>query len=750
MKSFFKVLSLGVLIFCTGYTASIASGPTPTIVRGEGRTINWAVGNYPTCVPSTNFSGEPLYTSWMSGQAGSGTYAATSSKYLIPFNVVGSFDFTCSGGGASATSSIIVIDCPTGTIWNAGINVCEHPAPVVSITPGDQTISVGESMTYTSVATDANSDMISHELEWQKPDGTWSWTAPAHGTVSYTGATAFAGAPKGSNTLVATFTPDQVGAYNVRFAVKDDTLNTQPGYFTPGGRLTYSAVHRLTVTNLPDGRITSCAGGNICFQCFNSDTATLIKTVSGVATAIFTDIGLPPSSWTYPNDPSASYALSCKQNNGKVVTKNFYDPVLTKNGATATAIDLGFDCVNPAAQSATLQRTPGGAPVSYGIAAIPSISQTGLTKQTDYLFTLRCYDGPLVSGSVSGSQIGNTTLTIRTTNSIVDPNPVVVDAYIRGVIGDPTNQPSASTADGTFYDWQYTITSGIATSCTMQQQNDNTGWYPVPGYATNVSTYNFAFSSLSNSQKLAFISQFNSRHDWKISCVDGLGTITEKIWSITKQVLPHPELNNAITKPTSGPQIADVPFICVPSASTYTIKNSSGITVMSGAYTGRVVFTPSTPDNYRIRCDNGSDLIVLISANMWDPTFNLTGSSNTVGDGTETTLNWNISNPDASCTILAIVAIPASCDATCLADRSAASTTLNNFLQSGTTDRSDPYWPNGTRSITDALTSPGFNTSNARGRITVKNIKYPTTFVGQCNGVTPSQIKVKTSTLNEG
>jgi hypothetical protein len=102
-------------------------------------------------------------------------------------------------------------------------------------------------------------------------------------------------------------------------------------------------------------------------------------------------------------------------------------------------------------------------------------------------------------------------------------------------------------------------------------------------------------------------------------------------------------------------------------------------------------------------------------------------SPRTVERGGLVKINWSIENPTASCKISAAVQIPATCNATCQADRAAASSTLNTLLSTGTTNSNDPNGAN--RNMTSALTTDvgGY----AKGEKTVA-LDYSTTFTLTC------------------
>jgi hypothetical protein len=298
----------------------------------------------------------------------------------------------------------------------------------------------------------------------------------------------------------------------------------------------------------------------------------------------------------------------------------------------------------------------------------------------------------------------------------------------------------------------------------MAQRNDNGSWYSNIPPDTDPSNYTLAWSSMLTSDKQAFVNSFTTKHDWKITCVSPLGQITSVTWSLVK-VRPSIPIIDSITQPASGPTLADVTLHCSILATNYKIRDSLGTIVQTGVGTtgiSSIAWSPTDAGNYSLTCDDGPVVVVAITANMWDPTFEIKGSTKSLGNTSSVTLTWkttNQINPSdlATCRIWAEVTIPATCDATCLAARDAASTTLNNAIQTGFTDVNDPYWPNGagTRTIVRALTTPADfaitrSTTTAGGKATITGIRYGTTFIGQCDNTPPVKYKVGITRVNEG
>lgn len=119
--------------------------------------------------------------------------------------------------------------------------VCaQSKAPTVTLTPGapTQTISLGESVTYTSEATDADKTMEAHHLDWRDPEGRWKWQGTSEGLNFSEVEEKWFGA-SGSSSRTITVTPKRAGVYLIKFSALD------------GGAWTESPIVELTVKDKP-------------------------------------------------------------------------------------------------------------------------------------------------------------------------------------------------------------------------------------------------------------------------------------------------------------------------------------------------------------------------------------------------------------------------------------------------------------------------------------------------------------------
>lgn len=146
----------------------------------------------------------------------------------------GRSDFTYSGwnfdhnvGGLSVGTHSLELRAwdNQGVSTNLGYTTFEVTNTVPAITllsPAAQTISYNTTLTISSNATDAGGDITTHNLDIQRPDGTWNW----NGGFAY--GEPYMGGPVGSgsnSTRSAPFTFNQVGTWYVRSWVNDSASN---------------------------------------------------------------------------------------------------------------------------------------------------------------------------------------------------------------------------------------------------------------------------------------------------------------------------------------------------------------------------------------------------------------------------------------------------------------------------------------------------------------------------------------------
>jgi hypothetical protein len=673
------------------------------------------------------------------------------------YTIVATVRDNTSSRWTSTTTTALVVNCPSGYLEVA--NDCVNPLPSVSVSPtGTNYVQLGSSINLISTSTDASGDIVAHNITWIKPNGQDRYAVPGQewGAVSYSSPASIP-AGTGTSTQIATFTPDHVGYYTVRFAAQDNTLSNYNG---EGPRWTYSlattiaVVNGTTATMIQDPSNTS----RIRWECFNSNVATLVTT-GGPTTYDFTNRTLPPSSGTFPSSPGATYTLTCRNTStGEQSTMIYAEPTIVASNIGTTQADITYNCNNASAQSSTIERSPGDI-ILYPTDTSGARTDILLAAGTEYIYTLRCFSAP----GGTGAQVGATT--VRVTTVTASPPAFTISAYIQRVVSDPSTYSSTqpittSTPDGQFYAWSYQITGGNAQSCTMDQRNDNSGWYPSGSYASATSTYTLLFSSLSPSDRAGFASSFTNAHYWRLTCSDSLGRSKSLTWSLDKtgafptvvDATLNLNCNPAPPAPTISVQCANADY--------YEVRNNTtNALVGSGAGTIGTVSIGNANATYRVTCKQGGSggtanagqYLRTYNSSMCGTTItNFTATPRTIKAGSVTTLQWTISQPTASCTLTAQPV----CTGPCSPAKTADAATLNTKISTENTDANDPNNINDTlRSITNAIQSEAFNNGVSGKAIGKKSLKvnYTTDFILNCSTSTPGQkVRIQVSNDTQG
>jgi hypothetical protein len=758
--NFFYTLSKHVLIASLvlspvlGYAGSVDS--FSNVCPGDSRTVHWSSSNVlGSCTNSY---------STISCNLGTITPNTTGSSILTPTDSC-TFGFTCYGtvpasSNDQAQGSISINPAQSGccgtlslinyTDWNGSI--CTNPRPTINISPTAQiTIPLGDSVTFHSTTTDTSSDIVIHNLTWEKPNGEDRYAGTEEqGTVTYSDLTSFvSGATTSSQT--ATFTPDRYGYYRVRFAVQDNAINNYNNYNGEGPRWTYSQWVTVAVVEGTSASITQ--GSNtvsLTWNCTNSDRATLVTT-NGATSTDFTDLPLPPNSGTFtiPKNSTSTYTITCSNTTtGRSATRSFTPPSIENLGAGVSDITLLYDCKNPLVQSSSLQRSPGAITITNSTSS--TVFDTGLQADTDYDYTLRCFSG--LNGQ--GSRLGIATLRATTLASSSLAG-FTIGAYIQSQPTDPANYATvppimAVSPDGGFYQWSYIVTGATSTSCTMQTRSDTGGW-SAP-YASDPSTYTLSWTDLTEQDKLDFIASFSQYRYWKLTCFDEQSRSSTLSWGIQK-TNNYPTVLGAVLNTSCTPPITTSLDVSCTNSDGYEVRDVNTNTLIASGTTANATVPLPGPGTYSTICKLGS----LTSYGRYHRTVgtslcttvinSFTATPRTIRSGGIITLQWNISSPTSTCSITSSPV----CAGTCSQERIDESNEINNRLFSESTDANDRNNLNGEpRTILDALRSEAFNnavTGKALGKKSF-HIKYTTDFLLQCPG-TPAAKKIQVQVSND-
>lgn len=131
------------------------------------------------------------------------------------------FDYGIGGLGVGTHSLELRAWDNQGVSTNFGyttFSVTNSSPNITLLSPGTQTIGLGTALTISSNATDSSGDITTHNLDIQRPDGTWNWQG------GFAAGEPYLGGPVGSgsnSTRSASFTFNQVGTWYVRSWVND-------------------------------------------------------------------------------------------------------------------------------------------------------------------------------------------------------------------------------------------------------------------------------------------------------------------------------------------------------------------------------------------------------------------------------------------------------------------------------------------------------------------------------------------------
>jgi len=463
-------------------------GVTPCIATAHGlggddtQGFTWTVNTpAPTIATFTN-SGPIMYgtsatLSW-TGVTDSTTCSidngigsvSTSNSSTATGNLITSttYTITCTGPGGSAAKSTIV-------------SVGANTSPVVSITPAsNQTITLGQSIAYSSNATDAENNMTQHKFDWMGPGGQWNYNCGnCEGT--FTAGPAWSFGATNSSAKALTFTPTVAGTYTVLWAASDGiapwgvsasktiTVNPVSGSITagdcvvPNGQPTCNTPTTWT-TNTPTWRLTSCRidGSSACSPAANDYDYTdpdlgphnLTMTGDPAYRRVFNL--WKDTSWGLPLVAQQIYRGNCTPGsywNGSICTFGTHSLTATAVGSSgAGATTVAYDCSdNTNVQSIGLKLSH-GATTDYTANATttkvgpPETSDSfpGFIENTTYTYTLTCYQGTTaLPGKVLGTKTVNVTTQYATpsvtpggTCSNGSNNPPTCDVCNTGTIYD--------------------------------------------------------------------------------------------------------------------------------------------------------------------------------------------------------------------------------------------------------------------------------------------------------------------------
>lgn len=206
----------------------------------------------------------------------------------------------------------------------------------------------------------------------------------------------------------------------------------------------------------------------------------------------------------------------------------------------------------------------------------------------------------------------------------------------------------------------------------------------------------------------------------------------------------------------NGTSNAVIKYTCS-NATQYTVLRDTGspVVIATTTYTGQVTIPNSVHNsisgNYTIYCWSGNMTPTpgsLMYSSTALPTNSIIFKATpvTIKAGTVSTLTWSIDNPVSGCKITATKV----CGATCIPERTADVTQINNELKS-TTDLNDPYGPGrdmvgASGALTTEAVSGG---AKALGKKSIR-VNYTTDLELSCPSTTSKKIRIQVTNENEG
>lgn len=451
-----------------------------------------------------------------------------------------------------------------------------------------------------------------------------------------------------------------------------------------------------------------------------------------------------------------------------------------------TSINLSWDCNTKWANSVRITRTPSGSFTTLNTTTTVDLPDPigGLVADTDYNYTLFCYEG--LNGA--GTPTGNASLDLRTYNDSLTPTGCSNGA-------DPTSAPACDSCPaGEIFDGIQCTTLGIGSMCGQAFPRYPSGDQSL---LTRVCGDGVVDAGESCDGLVGIASstlQLCSNDCSTITCKNG-GTgpgcgldasavctngalqtsapgcavcPSGQIIDVINNICITPICGNGVQE--TGEQCDDfnqstllsssgqctygcctsttTPSQCFP---TFNLSCSAPVTTFSvwevspgnSAVLGPKAYapeswTPTTAGTYELRCVHGSNVgistvTVTGACNVPSQPATLSATPRSVKRGGTTSLTWGIDTPDQTCKLIAMPIITAptpTCDADCFADRIKDASNISNQLNRGLTDSNSV---GGSRPMYTALTTE-FN-GKAQGKKSVK-VKYTTVFQASC-GLNP-------------
>ncbi|MBI5692761.1 MAG: fibronectin type III domain-containing protein [Verrucomicrobia bacterium] len=206
---------------CTGIWASASNvsvgGSVVIYVSGSDADGNLRYINVDQTSPSNGYYGPG--NAWTQVPPNNGAWDIGSNQsyftraLTLTFNAAGTYVFRGAVNDGSGWSY------SAGTISVTVVSATNTPPSVSHVPAGAQTLTLGQSIVYSSSASDPNGNMDYHNFDWRDPNGLWAWEGGTGITLSamreaYLGNSA-------SSTRSIQVTPTRTGTFRIRWAAHD-------------------------------------------------------------------------------------------------------------------------------------------------------------------------------------------------------------------------------------------------------------------------------------------------------------------------------------------------------------------------------------------------------------------------------------------------------------------------------------------------------------------------------------------------
>jgi len=288
----------------------------------------------------------------------------------------------------------------SGTFGYRTFEVTNSSPDITLLAPAAQVVALGATLTITSHATDPDGDITWHNLDIQRPNGTWNFQGGFASGEPYSGGPVGSG---GDSTRSATFTFDEIGTWYVRSWVSDSA-----------GQNLHSATVAITVVDnvppsIPSGLFATSITTNSFTLNWQASTdnvgmayhhvyrnGTYIGSTNGTQTS------LPISSLT--SGTTYNMTVQAQDLAGNQSAQSVVLPVTTTVVPSPPTVPTGLTVSNLAATSFTLNWNASTDNIGvtqyevykngvlYGATASTSLNITNLSTGTAHTMTVRARD----------------------------------------------------------------------------------------------------------------------------------------------------------------------------------------------------------------------------------------------------------------------------------------------------------------------------------------------------------------------